>query len=67
MYATGAVMDFGVSQPAVISLGKRTHIKDPTGHRVHFYPQAARGDVFLVQVENLAPPRPAPDTSARLF
>ncbi|WP_409279886.1 protein kinase domain-containing protein [Pseudomonas sp. KCJK8751] len=67
MYATGAVMDFGVSQPAVISLGKRTHIKDPTGHCVHFYPQAARGDVFLVQVENLAPPRPAPDTSARLF
>ncbi|MNJ50143.1 hypothetical protein D3C77_454050 [compost metagenome] len=64
MYATGAVMDFGVSQPAAISLGKRTHIKDPTGNCVYFYPQAARGDIFLVQVENLAPTLSNPDTSA---
>lgn len=55
MYAMGGVMDFGVSQPAVISLGKRTHIKDPEGNCVHFYPQATRGDTFLIQVENLSP------------
>lgn len=55
MYATVGVMDFGVSQPAAIALGKRTHIKDQQGNCVHLYPQAARGDTFLIQAENLSP------------